>query len=72
MIGEFNFYGIYFPWLLVLAVLTAGVAWVVRRVLARVGFYRHVWHPALFDLALFVVLLYAAVQLSPYLFERAV
>ena len=26
MIGEFNLYGIYFPWLLVLGVVTLGVA----------------------------------------------
>ncbi|KAG0772069.1 hypothetical protein G6F22_016000 [Rhizopus arrhizus] len=54
MIGEFNLYGIYFPWLLVLGMVTLGVAWAVRRVLARVGLYRLVWHPALFDLALFI------------------
>ena len=35
MIGEFNLYGIYFPWLLVLGVVTLGVAWALRRLLAR-------------------------------------
>ncbi|MFJ1298705.1 hypothetical protein CEK29_09540 [Bordetella genomosp. 5] len=70
MIGEFNFYGVFFPWLLVLAVPTLAVAWMTRRVLARVGFYRLVWHPALFDLALFVVLLYGASLISPYFFQR--
>ncbi|VFR26243.1 putative membrane protein [plant metagenome] len=65
MIGEFNLYGVYLPWLLVLAFATLLCARLLRRVLARVGFYRHVWHPALFDLALFVVLLYAAAQVSP-------
>ena len=34
MIGEFNLYGIYFPWLLVLGVVTLGVAWALRRLLA--------------------------------------
>ncbi|SOE47462.1 conserved hypothetical protein [plant metagenome] len=65
MIGEFNLYGVYLPWLLVLAFATLLCAKLLRRVLARAGFYRHVWHPALFDLALFVVLLYAAAQVSP-------
>ena len=27
MIGEFNLYGIYFPWLLVLGMVTLAVAW---------------------------------------------
>jgi protein-S-isoprenylcysteine O-methyltransferase Ste14 len=26
-------------------------------VLARKGFYRHVWHPALFDSSLFIIVL---------------
>jgi hypothetical protein len=29
-----------------------------------------VWHPALFDLALFVVLLYGVSLISPYLLQR--
>lgn len=70
MIGEFNLYGIYFPWPLVLGVITLGVAWIVRRVLARVGFYRVVWHPALFDLAIYVVLLYGVYLISPYVFKK--
>ncbi|OZI34376.1 hypothetical protein CAL29_12695 [Bordetella genomosp. 10] len=70
MIGEFNIYGIYMPWLLVLAFLTLFVSWFVRRVLARLGMYRVVWHPALFDLALYVVLLYGVVLISPHIFSR--
>lgn len=68
MIGEFSIYGIYMPWLLVLAILTLGVSWAVRHLLAMVGFYRAVWHPALFDLALYIVLLYAVVLVSPHIF----
>ncbi|ANN77573.1 DUF1656 domain-containing protein [Bordetella flabilis] len=70
MIGEISLYGIYFPWLLVLAVLTLGLSWSVRRLLALTGVYRLVWHPALFDLALYVVLLYGMVCLSPLIFSR--
>jgi len=69
MIGEFSFYGIYVPWLLVLAFIAWAAAWAVRRVLALAGFYRLVWHPPLFDLALFVVLLYGAARLSPYFLQ---
>jgi hypothetical protein len=70
MIGEVSLYGIYLPWLLVLAILTLAVSWFMRRVLALAGVYRLVWHPALFDLALYVVLLYGVVLLSPYVFPR--
>lgn len=70
MIGEFNIYGIYLPWLLVLAVLALGLSWILRRLLASVGAYRLVWHPALFDLALYVVLLYGVVLISPHIFSR--
>jgi hypothetical protein len=65
-----SLYGIYLPWLLVLAILTLGVSWLVRRLLALTGVYRLVWHPALFDLALYVVLLYGMVLVSPLFFSR--
>ena len=58
MIGEATFYGLYVPWLLLLCGVTLGVQWVVHRVLGAIGFYRWVWHPALFDAALYVLLLY--------------
>jgi hypothetical protein len=70
MIGEFNIYGIYLPWLLVLAALALVPTWILRQLLARVGAYRLVWHPALFDLALYVVLLYGVVLISPHIFSR--
>ncbi|SAI74622.1 component of multidrug efflux system [Bordetella ansorpii] len=70
MIGEFSFHGIYFPWLLVLGVIAWAVNWALRRVLARAGFYRLVWHPALFDLALFVVLLYGTSLAAPIFLQR--
>ena len=70
MIGEFSFYGMYFPWLFILGLIALGVSWGVRRVLARVGFYRLVWHPALFDTALYVVLLYGVHLISLSLFAK--
>ena len=59
MIGEASFYGLYVPWLLLLCGATLGAQWLVRRLLGAIGFYRWVWHPALFDTALYVLLLYA-------------
>ncbi|OZI61089.1 DUF1656 domain-containing protein [Bordetella genomosp. 11] len=70
MIGEVSLYGIYMPWLLILAILTLGLSWFVRRLLALTGVYRLVWHPALFDLALYVLLLYGVVWISPYVSSR--
>jgi hypothetical protein len=57
MIGEISLYGVYVPPLLLLALLSLAVARVLGRGLARLGLYRLVWHPALFDLALFVIVL---------------
>jgi hypothetical protein len=57
MIGEISLYGVYVPPLLLLALLSLAIARVLNRVLARLGVYRLVWHPALFDLSLFVIVL---------------
>ncbi|HEY0201531.1 MAG TPA: DUF1656 domain-containing protein [Burkholderiaceae bacterium] len=58
MIGEASFYGLYLPWIMLLALAAWPASWVVRRLLAASGFYRWIWHPALFDTALYVLLLY--------------
>jgi hypothetical protein len=57
MIGEVSLYGIYLPPLLLLMLPALLVSRVLGSLLARVGFYRLVWHPALFDLSLFVIVL---------------
>jgi hypothetical protein len=57
MIGELNLFGIYIPWVLLLCVVALLVARAVSFVIARFGWYRFVWHPALFDLAVFIILL---------------
>ena len=67
MIGELSLYGIYLPWLLLLALLALALSRTLSFVLARTGFYRLVWHPALFDLALYVIVLGALDLLFPEL-----
>ena len=58
MIGEFDIYGVYFPAFAVFAAIALLVQIVViNRLLDAVGFYRLVWHRALFDLAIYVILL---------------
>ena len=46
------------PWLLILALASFVATQLVRRVLRRLGFYRVVWHAGLFDVALFVIVLW--------------
>jgi hypothetical protein len=67
MIGEASFYGLYLPWLMVLALGALLALWAVRRLLAAVGAYRWVWHPALFDMALYLLLLYALSRATVFL-----
>ncbi|MBP2294543.1 DUF1656 domain-containing protein [Azospirillum rugosum] len=64
MIGEIDVYGLFIPPLLILAVLAWGLSGLLRRGLRAVGFYGWVWHPPLFDLALYVVLLGALTALT--------
>ncbi|CAN7506347.1 DUF1656 domain-containing protein [Pseudorhodoferax sp. LjRoot39] len=67
MIGELSFYGLYMPWLMPLALGALGVLWGLRRLLAATGLYRHIWHPALFDVALYVLLLYGLSRAAYFL-----
>jgi protein AaeX len=57
MIGEVSIYGLYLPPLLLLTLAALAVSTLLKLVLARTRFYRLVWHPALFDFSLFVIVL---------------
>ena len=57
MIGEVSLYGLYVPPLLLLTLAALVVSRLCSLVLAKTGFYRLVWHPALFDFSLFVIVL---------------
>jgi hypothetical protein len=61
MIKEINLDGILLPPLLGYLAATAVVWYVARALLGRLGFYRFVWHPPLFNTALYVILLGAVV-----------
>ena len=57
MIREIDLLGVYLSPMVGLSV-AAVLAWIVLRlVLRRVGAYRLLWHPPLFDAALFVIVL---------------
>ncbi len=61
MIKEIALNGVYLPPLLGYLAAT-GVGWyALRHLLSRLGVYRFVWHPPLFNTALYVILLSALV-----------
>ena len=64
MIGEVNVYGLFLPPLLLLALAALVVTRLFKLVLARTAFYRVVWHPALFDFSLFILVLGALTYLT--------
>jgi hypothetical protein len=57
MIAELNIYGVFVSPLLLYTAAALVLMAVLRRGLAAAGFYRSVWHRALFDLALLVIVL---------------
>ena len=57
MTGEIDLYGVYLSPLLALGVAALAVSYPLRRLLDRLGLYRWVWHRALFDVALYVLVL---------------
>ncbi|EFH11811.1 DUF1656 domain-containing protein [Pseudoroseomonas cervicalis] len=57
MTAEIDLYGIYLPALLVWAAIALPLTALLRRALLALGAYRWIWHPALFDFALYLLLL---------------
>lgn len=56
MIDDINLFGVFANGALVTAAFALLLQMPLRRLLMAARFYRYVWHPGLFDLALFVVL----------------
>jgi protein AaeX len=59
VIGEFDIYGVYFPAFAVFAAIAFVLQLAIRRLLGAFGLYRFFWHRALFDVAIYVILLAA-------------
>jgi hypothetical protein len=70
MIGETDIDGVFIPRLLLVAILAFICLMVLRVLFRRLRLYRFVWHAGLFDMALFVVLVWliamATAGLTPY------
>ncbi|HVX35048.1 MAG TPA: DUF1656 domain-containing protein [Hyphomicrobium sp.] len=64
MRGELDIYGVFIPTLLAWAIVGFVVSLFVRRLLAKLGFYKYVWHRPLFDIALLVVLIGTVVMIA--------
>lgn len=65
MTGHLNIYGVYVPVLLVLMLVAYLLKSLLGTFLQRLGFYRWVWHPPLFNLALYIMVLGVLFTLSP-------
>ncbi|HHA2532157.1 TPA: DUF1656 domain-containing protein, partial [Stenotrophomonas maltophilia] len=55
--GEFSLHGVFVPTLLGLMLLAYLVNSGLHALLQRAGAYRHIWHPPLFNLALYGIVL---------------
>jgi hypothetical protein len=63
MNAEISIFGVFASSLLACALIAFLLELAIKRMLEAAGFYRLVWHPALFNLALFACLLGGAVML---------
>jgi hypothetical protein len=55
MNADINLFGVFVDTGLVTALVAGTATLLARKLFARAGLYRHVWHPALVDGAVFVV-----------------
>ena len=51
---QLDLFGVIVPSLLLWSVIAYLFARTARKVIVRTGLYHHVWHPALFDFALYI------------------
>lgn len=64
---EFSVGGVLVPGLLVAMLLAFAASLVLRNIFERSGLHQLVWHPALFELAVYVLSLWAIVELSGWM-----
>jgi hypothetical protein len=61
---QLDLFGVIVPSLLLWSLLAYVLARGVSKIMTRAGLYRHVWHPALFDFALYVCIVTSLVFAS--------
>ncbi|PWR18861.1 DUF1656 domain-containing protein [Zavarzinia compransoris] len=57
LLKELSLAGVYLSPLLLYAAIAAGLWWLLRAGLAAAGAYRLIWHPPLFNTALYLMVL---------------
>ena len=62
MSGELDLYGVFVPSLLAWGAIAVALTMLLRTMLRQAGLYRFIWHAALFDLAVFVIMLGAVIS----------
>ncbi len=63
---DLDIYGVYIPTFAFIALGCYALYTLLHRLLSAVGFYRHVWHQALFDIAMYFSLLGVAILVLEY------
>ena len=66
---QLDLFGVIVPSLLLWSVVAYLLARIVSKLMARAGVYRWIWHPALFDFALFICLVTGLVVASKEFFS---
>ena len=69
MTYELDLFGVLVPSLMLWSVVAYVLARVASKLVTRAGLYRHVWHPALFDFALYVCIVTSLVFASKEFFS---
>ncbi|EON12344.1 MULTISPECIES: DUF1656 domain-containing protein [Pandoraea] len=64
MSGEIDIYGVFVPTLLALMIVAFVLTGALRFMLARIGFYKLVWHRSLFNLAVYIIALGGIVAIA--------
>ena len=54
---EINLFGVYVAPISIMMVVTWFITIALRRIAARFGLLRYVWHPALFEFAVYIIVL---------------
>ena len=66
---QLDLFGVIVPSLLLWSVTSYLLSRIISKVIARVGLYRRIWHPALFDFSLYVCLVASLVFTSKEFFS---
>jgi protein AaeX len=64
MIKEIDLAGLYLSPMLGYLLVALALTGILRFVLGRIGAYRWIWHPALFDVSMAVIIMTALVALT--------